>query len=379
MKIFVEAHTILKNRSGVGWFTHGMVRGLQSHLKPEDTINLLTHPQEPMDVADLLQHPQTFDKPIDWMPSRLYHTLKFRNLMPPVDLAYGKGIYIFPNFIRWPLAKSPSVIVVHDLSMFDCPEYSSPANLAFMTKHLPTSVKKADLIVAVSEYSKKTLCEHFAVDPKKVVVAHLAAEPTLYYPREEDEVAAIKARYGIFGKYMLFVSTLEPRKNVEGIVAAYRMLPKKQREETSLVLVGGRGWRDDDIRNAITEARIASDKIVLPGYVDTEHLPVLYSGAEAFLFPSHYEGFGLPVLEAMRCGTPVITANNSSLPEAAGKAAIYVDADNHEQISQGMRDLLTDPALRQKYIDAGYKQAKKFTWDKSASALLQGLSDNHLI
>lgn len=378
MKIFVEAHTILKNRSGVGWFTHGMVRGLQDCLQPNDSINLLTHPREPMDIDDLLAHPQTFDKPIDWLPSRVYHGLKFRNLVPPVDLVYGKGVYIFPNFIRWPLASNPSVIVVHDLSMFDCPEYTSPKNLEFMTRHLPTSVQKADVIVAVSRYSKKTLCDHFQVDPKKIIVAHLAADQSLYYPRSVDEIAAVKGKYGIFGKYMLFVSTLEPRKNVEGLISAYRMLPPKLRNEVSLVLVGGRGWRDEDIRTAITEARIAGDRVVLPGYVATEDLPALYSGAESFVFPSHYEGFGLPILEAMSCGTPVITANNSSLPEAAGKAALYVDANNHEHISHAMRQLLTDQGLRKKYREAGLKQAHTFTWKKSATTLLKGLDANHI-
>jgi glycosyltransferase involved in cell wall biosynthesis len=379
MKIIVEAHSILKNRSGVGWFAHGMVRGLQAHIKPGDTIDLLTHPQEPVDVGELLENPQTFEKPIDWMPGRVYHALKFRNQMPPVDLFYGRGIYFFPNFIRWPLVKSPSVIAVHDLSMFDCPEFSSPENLAFMTKHLKGSVEKADMIVAVSEFSKKTLCDHFPIDPKKVVVTHLAAESKLYYPRTETEIAETKAKYGIFGKYMLFLGTLEPRKNLEGLIAAYRRLPAKLRAEVSLVLVGGRGWRDEDIRNAITEARIAGDKVILPGYVVTEDLPALYSGAEAFVWPSHYEGFGLPILEAMSCGTPVLTANNSSLPESAGEAALFVDANDRDQIKQGMQNLLTNPNLRKSYVDAGFKQAKKFSWEKSAESMLQGLKDNKLV
>ncbi len=379
MKIFVEAHTILKNRSGVGWFTHGMVRGLQSHLGPKDSLNLLTHPQEPMDVKGLLKHPQTFDKPLDWMPGRAYHALKYRNLMPPVDLAYGKGVYIFPNFIRWPLAGAPSVIVVHDLSMFDCPQYSSPQNLAFMTRHLRRSVEKADLIVAVSENSKKTLCDHFAIDPKKVIVTHLAAEPTLYYPRTAGEAAIVKGKYGIFGKYMLFVSTLEPRKNVEGLVQAYRQLPAKLKKEVSLVLVGGRGWRDDDIRAAINVARIAGDRVVLPGYVATEDLPALYSGAEAFVFPSHYEGFGLPILEAMSCGTPVITADNSSLPEAAGKAALYVDSENPEQLSQTMQELLAKPELQAKFRALGLRQAKKFSWETCTDIMLRAIKENGLV
>lgn len=379
MKLFVEAHTILKNRSGVGWFTHGLVRGLQNHLGTDDQLNLLTHPREPMDIADLLENPQTFDKPIDWLPGRLYHALKFRNLVPPVDLAYGKGVYIFPNFIRWPLAHSPSVIVVHDLSMFDCPQYSSPQNLAFMTRHLGRSVEKADLIVAVSENSKKTLRDHFAIDPKKVIVAHLAAEPTQYYERDADEIARVKGKYGIFGKYMLFVSTLEPRKNVEGLVKAYRSLPPKLRTEVSLVLVGGRGWRDDNIRTAINDARIAGDRVVLPGYVAAEDLPALYSGAETFVFPSHYEGFGLPVLEAMSCGTPVITANNSSLPEAGGSAALYIDADDTDQLVQAMKEMLTNPALRDRLRQAGLKQARKFSWEKSSAAVLRGIKDNGLL
>lgn len=379
MRIIVEAHSILKNRSGVGSYAHSMVRGLQSHLKPTDSIHLLTHPNEPVDVEDLVRHPQTFDRPIDWMPSRVYHALKFRNAMPPVDLLYGKGIYFFPNFIRWPLAHSPSVIAVHDISMFDCPQYSSPANLEFMTKHLPGSVAKADMIVAVSEFSKKTLCDNFPIDPKKVIVTHLAADASLYYERSDQEIAGVKAKYGIFGKYMLFVGNLEPRKNLEGLVAAYRKLPAKLKDEVSLVLVGGRGWRDEDIRTAISDARIAGDRIILPGYVATEDLPAFYSGAEVFVWPSLYEGFGLPILEAMSCGTPVITANNSSLPEAAGKAALFVDANDTAQITESMRMMLTDPELRKKHVTAGYKQAKRFSWEKSTVAFLQGLKDNRLV
>lgn len=378
MKIFVEAHTILKNRSGVGWFTHGMVRGIQSKVGPADTINLLTHPQEPMDIADLLTNSNTIDRPIDWLPGRLYHAFKHRNIMPPVDLVYGKGLYIFPNFIRWPLAHSPSVIVVHDLSMFDCPQYSSPQNLAFMTRHLGRSVEKADLIVAVSENSKRTLCDHFSIDPQKVIVTHLAAEPTLYYPRNEKAIATVKGKYGIFGKYMLFVSTLEPRKNVAGLVQAYRQLPAKLKKEYSLVLVGGRGWRDDSIRSAIQEARIAGDRVVLPGYVATEDLPALYSGAESFVFPSHYEGFGLPILEAMSCGTPVITADNSSLPEAAGQAALYVDSNNVDQLTESMKKLLTDPDLQATLRKKGVAQARKFSWENCADRLLEAIKKNHL-
>lgn len=373
MKIFVESHTILKNRSGVGWFTYGMVKGLREIARKKDQIELITHPKEQLDIDDLVDNTQIFNRSIDWLPPQLYHAFKFRNIMPPLDLFFGKGIYIFPNFIRWPLLRSPSVIVVHDLSMFVCPQYLHPKNLAFMTKHLPASVKKSDMIVAVSHASKQTLCEHFDIDPNKVIVSHLAAEPSLYYPRKKDEISEVKAKYGIFGDYMLFVSTLEPRKNVEGLIKAYRALPDRLRKETSLVLVGGRGWQDEGIREAIRQARLAGDKIILPGYVETADLPVFYSGAKAFVFPSHYEGFGLGVLEAMSCGAPVITANNSSLVEAGGEAALYIDADNTRQITDAMKRILTDEALRQTLIKKGYKQAAKFSWEKCAQAIMDGI------
>ena len=177
---------------------------------------------------------------------------------------------------------------------------------------------------------------------------------------------------------MLFVSTLEPRKNVEGLIAAYRALPAKQRAETSLVLVGGRGWQDEGIREAIRQARLAGDKVVLPGYVDTEDMAAMYSGAEAFVFPSHYEGFGLPILEAMSCGTAVITADNSSLPEAGGDAALYVDSKNHEQLVDAMKKILTDDSFREKLVKKGYKQAAKFSWENCADTIIKAIKKHKL-
>jgi glycosyltransferase involved in cell wall biosynthesis len=377
MKYFVEAHVILKNKSGVGWFAHGLVKGMQASLPKTDSIHLLTHPSEAMDVDELLHNKQTFEHPIDWLPARLYHALKFRNSMPPMDLFYGKGVYIFPNFVRWPLINSPSIITVHDLSMFDVPEYAHPKNLEFMTKHLPNSIKKADLIVSVSNSTKNVLCEKFNVDPSKIIVTHLAAEPNIYR-RSEDEIASAKAKYGIFGKYLLFVGTLEPRKNIDGIVKAYRALPKKMRDEYSLVLVGGRGWRDEKISEAIHDARLAGERVITTGYIDIEDKPCLMSGAEVFVWPSHYEGFGLPIIEAMSCGTPVITANNSSLPEAGGDAALYVDSSDNKQLVEGLISLLNNSKKRKEMVSKGYKQAQKFSWEKCAGNVMDGIKKRRL-
>ncbi|HSX33075.1 MAG TPA: glycosyltransferase family 1 protein [Candidatus Saccharimonadales bacterium] len=379
MNIFVEAHTILKNRSGVGWYTYGLSRALQARLGDGDNLYLLTHPREPIDLGELPDHDQTIEKPIDWMPARLYHALKFRNLMPPMDLIYGNGLYLFPNFIRWPLVHSPSVIFIHDLSMFVCPEYSSPANLTFMRRHLENSVRRANVIAAVSEYSKQVLCEHFDIDPNNVVVAYPAVDHSHYRPRTADEIAAVQAKYGVFGKYMLFVSNLEPRKNVEGIIAAYRQLPAKLRAEVSLVLIGGRAWQDEPIHAAIAAARLAGDRVIQPGYVDEADLPAFYAGAELSVYPSHYEGFGIPVLESMACGTPVITADNSSLPEVGGKAVTYVPSTDTKALTHAMQELLTKPALRDKFKKAGLSQAQKFTWDKTAATLLTSLAEHGLL
>lgn len=377
MKLFVESHTIIKNKSGVGWFAHGLVKGAQAELGPKDSIHLLTHPQEPHNTDDLLKDWRTFDHPIDWLPAQFYHALKFRNKLPPVDLLYGRGVYVFPNFIRWPLARSSSVIVVHDLSMFDMPEFSYPKNVEFMTRHLSTSVKRADLIIAVSKSTKQALCERFGVDPAKVIVTHLAAADDLY-KRTEAEVAAAKAKYGIFGKYIFFVSNLEPRKNVDGIVRAYRALPRKLREEYSLVLSGGRAWRDDSIQAAINDARLAGERVITTGYIDIEDKPALISGAAVFLYPSHYEGFGIPVVEAMNCGTPVITANNTSLPEVGGDAVLYVDSRSDEQLTDALKSLLEDEKLRERYAAKGLKQAEQFSWPRTAHAVLEGIKSHGL-
>lgn len=378
MKIFIEAHTILKNKSGVGWFTHGLVQGLQASAKPDDSIYLITHAGEPQDVSGLVRNGRTFEREIDWLPARLYHTLKFHNAMPPLDLFYGKGLYIFPNFIRWPLINSPSVIVVHDLSMFDVPDYTSPKNLAFMTKHLPGSVRKADLVVAVSHSTKRTLCDKFGVDPSKVVVAHLGLESDIY-ERDDNEIAHVKAKYGIFGKYLLFVGTLEPRKNIEGIVAAYRALPKKLRNEYSLVLAGGPGWKDEQLKQAIANARLAGERVITTGYIDIEDKPALMSGAELFVWPSHYEGFGIPIVESMKCGTPVVTANNSSLPEAGGDAVAYVDSTDNAQLAATIEDLLENETKRKKMITKGYRQAEKFSWASCAERILEAAHDHKLV
>jgi glycosyltransferase involved in cell wall biosynthesis len=377
MKIFVNCHEILPDKSGVGWYAYGMVKAMSKSLAAKDTLRLITHPGSKADVSDLY-NAKTVPSELDWIPSRGYGFLLHHNIMPPVDALFGKGFYFFPNFIRWPLLRSPSVIGVHDLSMYVCPQYLHPDNLAFMTKHLPASVAKATLIAAVSNSSRDYVIKHFKIDPAKVIVTYPALGNPGMYPRTVQDIAEAKATYGIFGNYLLFVSTLEPRKNVSGVIRAYRSLPPEMKKDFSLVLIGGRGWHDEEIRALIHEGRYAGDRIVLPGYVKNEHMGPLFSGATAFLYPSHYEGFGIPVLEAMAAGTPVITADNSSLPEVGGDAVLYVNSNNQPQFNDTLGELLSSTKLQKSLRTKGLKQAEKFTWEKSAKILMQAMRDTNL-
>jgi glycosyltransferase involved in cell wall biosynthesis len=190
-----------------------------------------------------------------------------------------------------------------------------------------------------------------------------------YYPKNTKEISIIKNKYNIKGEYILYTGTLEPRKNIVGILESYSMLLDEFKNEYSLVLAGGKGWLDDEIENKLNELKDLN--IVRTGYVEDDDLPALYSGATLFIYPSFYEGFGMPPLEAMACGTPVITSNNSSLPEVVGNAGIMVDAKDTRSLTKNIEKVLKSKKLQSEMSKKGLKQAKNFSWEKSAKKLLE--------
>jgi glycosyltransferase involved in cell wall biosynthesis len=233
----------------------------------------------------------------------------------------------------------------------------------------PSSIAKADKVITISESSRREILKNYPEAKGKTEVILPAVDTKYFYRRGTYEIKKIKNKYNLPKNYILFTSTLEPRKNVHGLVEAYCLLPESIRKKFALVLVGGRGWQDEIIRKTIDKALSNGANIIQPGYVVDEDLPTVYSGADLFVFPSFYEGFGIPPLEAMACGVPVIASDNSSLPEVVGEAAIKIKAEDTAGITKAMIKVLSDPHLASSLRQRGLIQARKFTWEESADKL----------
>jgi glycosyltransferase involved in cell wall biosynthesis len=309
-------------------------------------------------------------------PLRVSNMLKIKGLQPPIDLIRGKKIYLYPNYTSWPMLFSKSIPFIYDLSFIKHAGYVEPRNQKFLAEQVSKSIKRASKVLTISENSKREIMEHYDVSPNDIFICYPAVDTRKFYRRSEKEVRYIKAKYGVFGNYILFVGNIEPRKNLKGLLLAYKKLPKEIREEHGLLLVGAKGWLDDEISDLIIELRMSGNKIIQPTqYVEDEDLPAIYSGASLFAYVSLYEGFGIPPLEAMACGTPVVSSDNSSLPEAVGDAAIKVDAKSTAQIAAGIEKVLKDKKFRGDLVEKGYGQVDKFSYSESAKVLLKNIEE----
>ena len=258
----------------------------------------------------------------------------------------------------------PTVVTVHDLGYHTFPE----AHSRFQRLYLPLSTRwsawAAQAVIAVSTATAEDLQRWYGTPLEKITVIHEAgAQPTTVDPTRQ--VAAVRANYHLPSRYGLFVGTLQPRKNLGRLLAAYAQLRRRNAIQWPLVLAGAPGHQAATL-HAQAEALQIADDLRFLGYVDDENVEALYCGAHLFLFPSLFEGFGLPVLEAQSHGVPVMCANNSSLPEIAGDAALLVDPTDVDALADAMMRLSEDEALRQQLIAAGHENVKRFSWEKAA-------------
>jgi glycosyltransferase involved in cell wall biosynthesis len=223
-------------------------------------------------------------------------------------------------------------------------------------------------VICISESTKNDLCNYSSkIDPAKVFVTHLAAEPSMFYQcKDFNKINSVRNKYKIpEGSYMLGLSTLEPRKNLDHIIRCFaQVIQETKIQDLSLVLVGNPGWNYGKILEEISNHKLLANRVIVTGRVADEDLAALYSGAIVFIYPSFCEGFGLPPLEAMQCGIPVITSNTSSLPEVVGDAGIMLDPTNTDGLCQSMLEIYNKPSLREAMSLKSLEQAKKFSWDK---------------
>jgi glycosyltransferase involved in cell wall biosynthesis len=260
------------------------------------------------------------------------------------------------------------VITVHDLSFLYYPQCLTDESRRYYNRQIRWAVRRADHILADSHATKSDLISLLDVPPEKVTVVHLAADGA-FHPVTDAEAGRIAGKYGLELGYLLCVGTLEPRKNLPGLLQAYRLLLDRGTTTAPLVLVGGKGWLYDEVFERIEALRLEGYVRFLHDVPDTD-LPGMYNAASVLTTPSFYEGFGLPALEAMACGTPVVVADRASLPEVVGDAGLLVDPDDTDSIAKALRRVLTDDPLRARMRELGLAQAASFTWERAAQATL---------
>lgn len=265
------------------------------------------------------------------------------------------------------------VLTVYDLIAILYPNYMIDGGDSHYREVLD-SVTPDTNVICISESTKQDLCNLSSkIDSQRVFVTHLAASAMFYPCLDPDAIARVRQKYGIGAvHYILSVSTLEPRKNIEIVIRSFIRLVLEQRlNDLCLVLTGATGWKHENIFSEIEHALEFKDRIILTGYVADEDLSPLYSGAMAFVYPSFYEGFGLPPLEAMQCGTPVITSNTSSLPEVVGNAGIMVEPNDGDALCQAMYDLYRNGGLRNQLAQKSLARAEQFSWERCATETIE--------
>ncbi len=374
MNLFVNATPLLGPVTGIGQYIQQLFSVLQDlpHLNTQFHYGYKTRKRLPQPMGNSLPQgtqtayalakkclPRLRTLKLHLMQQILAHTT--RRL--PADCIYHE-----PNFLPFPY-EGPLAITVHDISCFRHPETHPQERVALMEKYLPAALLRANSIITVSRFTAEEVIRYFGIPENKVVVTHLGVTPD-FRPLTANETQSVLQAQGLtYRQYILCVGTLEPRKNLSRLFAAYAALPEQLRARYPLVVAGISGWHTHALLNEAERLR-ARGEIRLLGYVPAQQLPALYAGARCFAYPSFYEGFGLPPLEAMACATPVLTANCSSLPEVVGEAGLQVDPLDTEAIRAGLHRLLEDEAYTHALARQGLDRAARFSWQQCAEQTL---------
>lgn len=385
LKIVIDATPILSKPSGVGISIFNLINSLHQ----------------------LQQQNHSFEMGIAYQPS--FKKWIFRNLSPPENISAYANLHILPipvrissllslfpelplfnfkeklgmpdiihgtNYSVFPCKDTLNLMTIYDLSFIKYPEYINSAVQQY-TKRVEQSLQWTDAILTISESSKRDIVEYLHISPDRVFVTPLASRYHLNYLTDEliDKIDK-NIDYDFSVPYLLFVSTIEPRKNISAIISAFNLLKSDRKIPHHLILIGQKGWKYEPIFQEI-ECSPWKENIHHLDYLSDELVALFYARADVFLYPSHYEGFGLPVLEAMTLGTPVVTSNTSSLPEVAGDAALLVDPSDVEAQADAILKIISDAHFRDGLIKKGKARAALFSWERTARETLQVYESIH--
>ncbi len=367
MRIGVDISAIQSTKSGVDWYTHRVIEEMMELLAADEQLYLFSNRETGFE-----EHAASRDN-VKVVRSNFIYQEPWRQFVLPFLLKrHGIDVCFFTNFVISVAAPCAMVLTIHDLSVWLFPRTHSLRNVVWARTLVPISTRRSRRIIADSNNTKLDIVRLMKVPSQKISVIHLGApDECTPEPQPEDEEAM--AHYGIIKPYVLFVGTLEPRKNLNSLIRSFDQVAKA-RPDVHLVLAGRRGWMAQAIFDEL-ERRDLLGRVHITGYVRERYLPALYRQASAFVYPSLYEGFGLPPLEAMSSGTPVIVSRSSSLPEVVGDAGLYVNPLDTDELARAMESILSEPELAAELRRKGLERAAQFSWKKAAEQTLEILRD----
>ncbi|MCC2670823.1 MAG: hypothetical protein K0Q72_3294 [Armatimonadetes bacterium] len=354
MRIGLDCRTVTAPKTGDRTYALNLLRALARTDVDNEYYLYTWEPTTLTEVGSPRFHPVLLPASPRWT---------WTPLVFPRDLSRREIELAHVQYIIPPSSPVPIVTTIHDIAFRRFPELFPLKHRLLLNWLIPMAARNAAAVITGSEATRRDLTELYDIEPERITVTPYAADP-IYQPMDPDQARrAVRQRLRVPGPYLLSVGVLQPRKNLPRLVRAYNRIAHSIPHR--LVLVGKEGWAGEALQKAIAEAQPGREPI-FTGYVPDADLPALYAGADLFVYPSLYEGFGLPPLEAMACGTPVITSNTSSLPEVVGDAAVTLDPLDVEGLAQAMLSLLHDDSRRAALAAAGPRRAAGFTWDRTA-------------
>jgi glycosyltransferase involved in cell wall biosynthesis len=362
MRLVIDALPLLVRSAGVKNYLYHWIAHMRRAAPPDLSIDLFPW----LGQTGPLNHEVSQVGPLDtWLSLALFH---FFNLPgnPTLDWFQRAGVF-HCSHLRNPPRRSHLSATIYDLTCWIMPQFHTPANVAAARRLAETVWKRADGLIAISAHTRDDAVRMLGLDARRIRVIHCGVDGRFFTATEADATAT-RARYRLEQPYVLWVGTIEPRKNLDLALDAWAALDPALRQEFDLIIAGPAGWAAPQ---TLLRLRSQPEGVRYLGYVPEADLPGLTKGAAALFYPSLYEGFGLPVAQAMACGVPVVTSNVSALPEIAGEGALYADPHSVNEVRAALERLLLSPALRQELAFAGRRRAERYRWEEAARQSLE--------
>ena len=365
MKVAIDSFEAnFEERVGTGNYVYNLVKAL---AKIDSKNNYRLYLKKPVSKEFYFEQKNFHFRPLGSLTYRTF----WSQMRLPVELFSHKPeiLHIPAGHKIPPFQPCKTIVTIYDTAFLTFKNYFHPSVRWRSVKFTRHAIRHADRIIAISESTKKDITDFYEVNPDRIVVIYLGVEE-IYRPLNDmDRINKIRQKYNVKSDYILFVGVLQPRKNISRLIKAFNSLLRRKEKDYQLVIVGKKGWLYKEIFQTVKELRL-EDKVIFTGYVPREEIPILMNGAKLFVFPSLYEGFGIPLLEAMACGTPVIASKVSSIPEIVGDAGCLFDPYNEKEITEVMFDVLSKEGLRKEMSKNGLERAKLFSWEKAARETL---------